>query len=80
MGYKLIFNGDTDQFQYTELFTKPVGYIFKIETDYETVMQRIKDYTPVGVTFEVFPINPGTEQFALVGPGHVIVTQNSMIH
>lgn len=75
---KLIFNGDTPQSQYEELYTKPVGTVFKIESDYETVMRRIEEYKPSEGKFEVFPINPGTDLFTINGADHSVITENEL--
>ena len=76
---KLIFDANSPQKQYTELFTRREGSIFKVITaDYETVMQRIEDYKPKEGDFEVFPITPGTDTYSLVGPEHCIITKNTL--
>lgn len=74
---KLIFNGETPQSVYVELYDKKVGTIFKIEADYETVMRRIEEFKPTGREFEVFPINPGTDLYTIYGCDHLIITLNS---
>lgn len=71
---KLIFTEATPKEQYDELFKLDVGQVFKIASDYETVMARIEEYTPENLTFEVFPINPGTSLYTLYGPDHCVVT------
>ena len=76
---KLVFNENTPKEQYDELYKLPEGSIFKVEADYETVMMRIEEYKPEGHTFEVFPINPGTDQYTLVGPNHCMVTVNTLL-
>lgn len=75
---KLIFNGDTPQSQYEELYAQPVGTVFKIESDYETVMRRIEEYKPSNRKFEVFPINPGTDLFTINGADHSVITENEL--
>ena len=76
---KLVFNENTSREQYEELYKLPAGSIFKVEADYETVMMRIEEYKPEGYTFETFPINPGTDQYTLVGPNHCMVTVNTLL-
>ena len=76
---KLVFNENTGKEQYEELYKLPAGRIFKVEADYETVMMRIEEYKPEGHTFEAFPINPGTDQYTLVGPNHCMVTVNTLL-
>ena len=76
---KLVFNENTGKEQYEELYKLPAGSIFKVEADYETVMMRIEEYKPEGHTFEVFPINPGTDQYTLVGPDHCMVVVNKLL-
>lgn len=73
---RLVFNEDTPKEQYDLLYKLPEGSIFKIENDYETVMRRIEEYKSEGHIFEVFPINPGTDQYTLVGPNHCMVVEN----
>ena len=75
---KLVFNENTPKEQYDELYNLPEGSIFKVEADYETVMMRIEEYKPLG-DFQVFPINPGTDQYTLVGPNHCMVTVNTLL-
>lgn len=76
---KLVFNENTSREQYEELYELPEGTIFKVETDYETVMRRIEEYKPDGLIFEVFPITPGTDQYTLVGPDHCIIVENTLL-
>lgn len=75
MEKKLVLTENTPIEEYENLYSKDEGFIFKVEGDYEAVMQRIKDHTPPMLDFEVYPINPGTAQFTLVGCGHCIVTK-----
>lgn len=72
---KLIFTEDSPREQYEELYKLEVGSVFKIQSDYETVMRRIEEYKPNGLHFEVFPINPGTYLFSLYGPDHILVVK-----
>lgn len=76
---KLVFNENTPKEQYDELYKLPEGSIFKVEADYETVMMRIEEYKSDGHTFEVFPINPGTDQYTLVGPDHCMIVVNTLL-
>lgn len=76
---KLVLNGDSTEEDYEKLFELNEGDIFKVESDYETVMMRIEDYKPNGIDFEVFPINPGTDQYMLVGADHCIVVRKVVI-
>ena len=76
---KLIFTEDSPKEQYEELYTLKKGDIFKVQSDYETVMRRIEEYKPLGVRFEVFPITPGTSLYTLYGPDHCIVTESACI-
>lgn len=71
----LVLNGDSVENDYIRLFELDEGDIFKVESDYETVMMRIEEYKPNGIDFEVFPINPGTDQYMLVGPDHCMVVK-----
>lgn len=75
---KLIFNENTEKVVYDELYTLPVGTVFKIEADYETVMRRIEEYKPSNRKFEVFPINPGTDLFTINGADHSVITENEL--
>lgn len=79
MGSKLIFTENTPYEQYLKLYALQVGDVFKIQSDYETVMQRIEDYKPTNIVFEVFPINPGTSLFTIYGPDHCVVTNNHLL-
>lgn len=76
---KLVFNATTPKEQYEELYTLQVGDVFKIESDYETVMQRIIDYMPEGLSFEAYPINPGTKLFTTYGPDHAVVIRANAV-
>lgn len=76
---KMILNGSSPKESYDKLFTFEVGQIFKIESDYETVMERIESYKPENLFFRVFPITPGTSLFTLYGPDHCIVTSKHLI-
>ena len=76
---KLVFTEDSPQSQYEELFKLKVGDVFKVSSDYETVMRRIEEFTPKGVTFEVFPINPGTDLYTMYGSDHLVVVENTSI-
>ena len=72
----IILNGKSPEEAYFSLYPLSEGTVFKIESDYETVMERIIEYTPSGRTFEVFPITPGTLLFTTYGPNHCVVTRN----
>lgn len=76
---KLVFDESSPKEQYDELFKLEIGEIFKIQSDYETVMRRIDEYAPGNILFKVFPINPGTALYTLYGPDHCIVTDNRML-
>ena len=73
---KLEFDENSPKEMYDELYKCDEGYVFKVN-DYETVMQRIEDYKPAEGEFETFPINPGTEQYSLVGPDHCVIVKNT---
>ena len=75
---KLTLDENSPRETYEELFKLPAGSIFKVN-DYETVMMRIEEYKPEGHTFEVFPINPGTDQYTLVGPDHCMIVENTLL-
>lgn len=74
---KLSFTEDTPREQYDELYKLEIGDVFKIASDYETVMRRIEEYKPENLVFKVFPINPGTDLFILYGPDHNVVTHKA---
>lgn len=77
---RLYFCEHTPKEQYAELLNKSVGYIFRVkDSDHETVLMRLRELTPDWLDFEVFPINPGTDQYTLVGPGHLMVTKRAVI-
>lgn len=78
MKQKLILNENSPKEKYEELFKLPKGEVVKV-TDYETVMQRIEDYKPTNVNFEVFPITPGTDLYTMYGCDHVVVTENTIV-
>lgn len=73
---KLVFTENSPQEQYEELYKLNIGDVFKVQSDYETVMQRIEDYKPQNLAFKVFPINPGTSLYTMYGPDHCVVTDN----
>lgn len=72
--HKLIFTESTSREQYEKLYSLDVGQVFKIASDYETVMLRIEEWCPSDLTFKVFPINPGTALYTMYGPDHCVVT------
>ena len=76
---KLVFTEDTPKEQYEELYKLEMGQVFKIKSDYETVMRHIEEYMPEGLVFKVFPINPGTALYTMYGPDHCVVTDNRML-
>lgn len=76
MNKKLVFTGDSPREQYEKLYALGKGDVFKVQSDYETVMQRIEDYKPQNLAFSVFPINPGTSLYTMYGPDHCVVTDN----
>lgn len=76
---KLILTENSPKEQYEELYKLNMGGVFKIESDYETVMRRIEEYTPEGFVFKVFPINPGTSLYTMYGPDHCVVIDNRML-
>ena len=64
---------------YTALFALKVGDVVKV-LDYETVMERIKEFKPEGLVFELTPITPGTKLFVTYGCDHCIVTEKQPIN
>lgn len=80
---KLVLNGESEKDVYYKLFDLHVGEVFKIESDYETVLTRIsesqKNFSEENGNFffSVFPINPGTDLYTIYGDSHVIVVENS---
>lgn len=76
---KLVFTESSPKEQYDKLYQLEIGQIFKIASDYETVMRRIEEYKPSNLVFKVFPINPGTSLYTMYGPDHCIVTDNRML-
>lgn len=76
---KLVFVENSPREQYEELYKLNMGDVFKIQSDYETVMQRIEDYKPKDLIFKVFPITPGTSLYTMYGPDHCVVTDNRML-
>lgn len=65
---------------YSALYDQPVGTVIRVDYDnYETVMERIAENTPFGKSFEVYPINPGTDLYTMYGPNHCIVTKNESL-
>lgn len=76
---KLVFTENSPQEHYEELYKLNMGDVFKIQSDYETVMRRIEDYKPKDLVFKVFPITPGTSLYTMYGPDHCVVTDNRML-
>lgn len=74
--FKLIFTESSPKEQYEALYNLNVGEVFKIQSDYETVMRRIIEYKPNDLVFEVYPITPGTSLYTLYGPDHCVITGN----
>lgn len=79
MESKLTFTETTPREQYEKLYSLAMGSVFKIQADYETVMRRIEEYKPQGLTFKVFPINPGTDLYTMYGPNHCVITDNRVL-
>lgn len=75
----IVLNGNSPAEAYAPLYNLSVGTVFKIESDYETVMERIVEYTPKNKVFEVFPITPGTSLFITYGPSHCVVTTSETV-
>lgn len=76
----LTFDKTTGQSRYNRLFTLEVGQVFRVEeSDYETVMERIREYLPENRSFEVFPITPGTDLYTMHGPSHCVVVKNELL-
>lgn len=75
---RLSISEESPKEMYEELYTLGEGAIFKVVGNYETVMQRILDYKEPNRTFEVFPINPGTDLYTLVGPDHCMIVKNQL--
>ena len=71
---KITISDTSTENEYLNLYQLSVGDVFKVRGNYETVMQRIEDYKPDGVIFEVFPITPGTSLYTMYGPDHCVVT------
>lgn len=76
---KLVFTENTSKEQYEELYKLNMGDVFKIESDYETVMRRIEEYMPENLVFKVFPINPGTSLYTMYGPDHCVITDSQQL-
>lgn len=74
-----VISEDSPKEKYAELYTLAEGDVFKVEGNYETVMRRITDYKEPNRAFEVFPINPGTDKYTLVGPDHCMVVKNQLL-
>lgn len=72
--HKLVFTENSPQEQYEKLYQLDIGDVFKIKSDYETVMRRIEYYRPENLVFKVFPITPGTSLYTMYGPDHCVVT------
>lgn len=75
--HTLVFDKTTPRDRYERLFTLSVGEVIKVlEGDYETFMERVQEYLPDSIEFEVFPITPGTDLYTMYGPNHCVVTKN----
>lgn len=75
----LVLTENTPIEEYSRLYSQEPGFIFKIEGDYEAVMQRIEAHVPTELAeFKVYPINPGTKLFMLTGPDHCVVTKREL--
>ena len=71
----LVFNPFTEESQYQLLFTLPQNTVFKIDSDFETVLRRIDDYKG-DIPFTVFPVTPGTDLFTMFGCNHWVITSS----
>lgn len=72
---KIILNGNSTEEQFSKIYSLEVGDVFKVSSDYETVIRRIEeDYLPENMEFKTFPINPGTDLYTMYGPDHCVVT------
>ena len=76
---KLVFTESSPKEQYEELYKLDMGSVFKVQSDYETVMRRIEEYKPQNLSFKVFPVNPGTDLYTMYGPDHCVVTDNRQL-
>lgn len=77
---KLILNADSTEEKFSEVYSLEVGDVFKVSSDYETVIRRIEeDYLPPHLEFKVFPINPGTDLYTMYGADHCVVTHKRII-
>lgn len=74
---KVILNGQSTREEYNALFLLKAGDVFKISSEYETVLERIEELH--GDDFQVFPINPGTDLFTIYGDSHLVVTKNNLL-
>lgn len=77
---KLVFSESSTKEDFDALYELPVGSVFKVQSDFETVMRRIEEYKPEILHFEVFPINAGTSLYTLYGPDHCVVVENNFIN
>lgn len=76
---KLVFTENSPQGQYEELYKLNIGDVFKVQSDYGTVMQRIEDYKPQDLVFKVFPITPGTSLYTMYGSDHCVIIDKCRI-
>ena len=80
MSGKITISDNSTKDSYLQLYELPVGTVFKITGNYETVMRRIEEFTPDGILFEVFPITPGTDLYTIYGCDHLVVTENKNVN
>lgn len=75
-------NRYSDESDYAELYAQEVGFVFFIEPDdYEIVITKINTYwhsVPKLESFEVYPINPGTDLYTMYGYGHSIISEKKI--
>lgn len=72
---KIVITEDTPTSDYAPLLDLKVGDVFKIEGNYEELVNRIDRYVKNNNSdLEYFPINPGTSLYTMYGCNHFVIT------
>lgn len=70
----------TSQQVLEQLFSSPVNTIFEMDFDhFEELVALIERNIPDGVSFDYFPVNPGTELYITYGPNHCVIIHNEVV-
>jgi hypothetical protein len=73
----IILSKDSTPEEIAPVYELGVGDAFKYNKNYETVIGLVKKNIPDGMTFEIYPVLPGTALFASYGENTIVITAKS---